>query len=294
MKDSFLIIFSIVLNYAILKNMQHTSTLEALLQWYITAGADETIQNESVNRFLYTNAKKEDLPISEEKVSDFIIPNQTFVPSFALEQTAPTKSASFFIQETQTQNLADQADNLDELKTIILNFNECPLKNTATNMVFGNGNPHAALMIIGEAPGAEEDKQGLPFVGASGHLLTLMLQSIGLNRDDVYISNILPWRPPGNRKPTEAETALFLPFVRKHIALINPKILLLLGSSATSALLQTNAGITKIRGRWMNYTDGHISIKAMPSFHPAFLLRNPAQKKYSWRDFLCVQKVLFN
>ncbi len=252
--------------------MIESTSHEQLLQWHITAGADETIGDVSVNRFK-TSLSAEPQPM-ETSVS---------VPSTV---SAPITT------ELKTNSLAKQASTLEELRKIVADFDECPLKATAANMVFGSGNPEAELMIIGEAPGAEEDKQGLPFVGPSGHLLDLMLKSIGLTRQDVYISNILPWRPPGNRKPSEAEIALFTPFVRRHIALIKPKVLLLLGGSAVSALMHTNAGITKTRGRWMTYTDEDLTVNVMASFHPAFLLRTPAQKKLSWRDFLAVKKNL--
>lgn len=249
--------------------MNNKSPSEKILQWLITAGADETIGNEPVNR----------LAVSAQESR----------PTFSLQNENLHSNAA---EETGSASLAKKASTLEELKEAIFRLDGCPLKEMATNMVFGNGNPHARLMIIGEAPGAEEDKQGLPFVGASGHLLDLMLASIGLNRSEVYITNILPWRPPGNRKPSEAETALFTPFVRQHIALIKPDVLLLLGGSAVSALMNTNAGITKTRGHWMSYTDGNITVDVMASFHPAFLLRTPAQKKYAWRDLLAVRKKL--
>ena len=236
---------------------------EKILQWFLTAGADENTENVPVDRF----ERREQ-------------------PAFPVSETVP-------LQRPAAENIVlPQASSLEELKNLIAHFDKCPLKATATNMVFGAGNPRAKLMIIGEAPGAEEDRQGLPFVGASGHLLDLMLKSIGLNRSDVYITNILPWRPPGNRKPSEDEVSLFTPFVRRHIALIRPQILLLLGGSAVSALMNTNAGITKTRGRWMTYSADDINIQVMASFHPAFLLRTPAQKKLAWRDFLSVKKAL--
>ena len=249
--------------------MNNKSPSEKILQWLITACADETIGDEPVNRLA--------------------APAQESRPASSLQNENLHSNAA---EETGCASLAKKASTLEELKEAIFRLDGCPLKETATNMVFGNGNPHARLMIIGEAPGAEEDKQGLPFVGASGHLLDLMLASIGLNRSEVYITNILPWRPPGNRKPSEAETALFTPFVRRHIALIKPDVLLLLGGSAVSALMNTNAGITKTRGHWMSYTDGNITVDVMASFHPAFLLRTPAQKKYAWRDLLAVRKKL--
>ncbi|MBO4521438.1 MAG: uracil-DNA glycosylase [Alphaproteobacteria bacterium] len=252
--------------------MNNEQSNEKILQWLVTAGADETIGETPVNRFA--------------------LPAQTKQPekAFSGERTADIQPSSP-IENHESISLAQNASSLEELRNMIAGLN-CPLKTTAANLVFGAGNPEAKLMIIGEAPGAEEDRQGLPFVGASGHLLDLMLGSIGLKRSDVYITNILPWRPPGNRKPSENETALLTPFVRRHIALIKPRVLLLLGGSAVAALMNTNAGITKMRGRWLTYTDADISVQAMASFHPAFLLRTPAQKKLAWRDFLAVREKL--
>ena len=178
---------------------------------------------------------------------------------------------------------------MDELRAAMENFDGCALKQTAAHLVFADGNPEADLMIVGEAPGAEEDKKGLPFVGASGHLLDLMLKSVGRDRTNVYISNVVSWRPPNNRKPSEDEIALLTPFIKRHIALVRPKVLLLLGGSAVSALIGIKDGITRTRGRWLTYRDGDVSIPAFASFHPAFLLRSPAQKKAAWRDFLTVK-----
>lgn len=255
-----------------------------ILQWYQTAGVDETAGNEPVDRFALPKqtpaAAAPALPAGE--AAPVVRPRTAQPESFLFAPQAPQPSV-------QTAGLAEKAKTLDELRQIILDFDECPLKATASNLVFGAGNPQADVMIIGEAPGAEEDRQGLPFVGASGHLLDLMLKSIRLDRTQVYISNILPWRPPGNRKPSESEVALFTPFVRRHIALVHPKVLLLLGGSAVSALMHTNEGITRSRGRWMQYTEDGLEIDVLASFHPAFLLRTPAQKKLSWRDFLTVR-----
>ena len=249
--------------------MNETLSHKKTLQWLVSAGADENIGNEPVNRFAAPSAA------TASPDANFHAPQPVSFP--AAQAPAPFQVS---------------ANSLEELKTILAGFDKSPLKATARNMVFGMGNPRAALMIIGEAPGAEEDRQGLPFVGASGHLLDLMLESVGLNRSDVYITNILPWRPPGNRKPSEDEIALFTPFVRRHISLIKPRILLLLGGSAVSALMNTTAGITKTRGRWMTYTDGDTTVQVMASFHPAFLLRTPGQKKLAWRDFLAVKQKL--
>jgi len=174
---------------------------------------------------------------------------------------------------------------LVELRQVVANV-DIPMKDCAINMVFGTGNENADILLLGEAPGAEEDKQGLPFVGKSGQLLDKVLESVGLDRTKVYITNILPWRPPGNRTPTNDEILLFRPYVLKHIELINPKIVVCLGGTAAKALLQTTEGIMKLRGRWL--TVNGINAKVFATFHPAYLLRSPGQKREAWRDFLTI------
>tara|TARA_B100000989_G_scaffold222081_1_gene169734 strand:- start:758 stop:1516 length:759 start_codon:yes stop_codon:yes gene_type:complete len=181
-------------------------------------------------------------------------------------------------------------ESLDDLKDYMSKFKGCELYKSATNMVFSDGNKSSQVMLIGEAPGHDEDIQGKPFVGRSGKLLNKMLEAIGLSRETVYIANIVPWRPPNNRRPTEEEINICLPFIRKHIELISPKVLMLLGSTATYALLRNKEGITKIRGKWVNMEFGKLKVPTLPSFHPAFLLRQPAQKKYSWEDLKMLKK----
>ncbi len=163
------------------------------------------------------------------------------------------------------------------------------------NLVFADGNPNASIMLVGEAPGEDEDRQGLPFVGVSGKLLDRMLATIGLDRTNVYISNVLFWRPPGNRSPTDAEIAACLPFAERHIALVQPKILVLLGGVAAKTLLRTKDGITRLRGRWVDYTPqlGRTDvspIRCLPIYHPAYLLRQPGAKRQAWRDLLLLKK----
>ncbi|MDR0407179.1 MAG: uracil-DNA glycosylase [Holosporales bacterium] len=185
----------------------------------------------------------------------------------------------------------DSIASFADLREALMAFDGSPLKKTATNLVFGEGNSKAQVMFVGEAPGADEDRLGRPFVGVSGQLLDKMLAVIGLDRTHVYITNILPWRPPGNRTPTTEEMTLFLPFVRKHIALVSPRILCLVGGTAVKALLSRQEGIMRLRGRWFEY-EGGISI--LPTYHPAFLLRSPSRKKESWQDFLAIHKKLQN
>ena len=189
------------------------------------------------------------------------------------------------------------AQTLDELRQELSNFQGCPLRDTAMNLVFADGNPQSPVMLIGEAPGEEEDRQGKPFVGTSGKLLDQMLASVGINRADVYISNILFWRPPGNRTPTDAEIASCIPFVERHIALINPKVLVLLGGVATKTLLRSKEGITRIRGRWTSYepqppSSLTVPIPCLPIYHPAYLLRQASAKRQAWSDVISLSKHL--
>lgn len=175
---------------------------------------------------------------------------------------------------------------LEDLYAYIKAFEGCPLKANATNTVIGDGNPAAEIVLIGEAPGAEEDRQGKPFVGRSGKLLDQMLEAIGLNRRSVYITNTVFWRPPDNRTPTPAEVASCRPLMDKHLALLKPSLLLLVGGTAAKAVLKTETGITKLRLRWHNVEVPGLPqpIPALPTFHPAFLLRNPPAKKDAWED----------
>ena len=184
---------------------------------------------------------------------------------------------------------ADKADNLERLKKSILNVKNCSLKINATNMVFSDGNPKSKIMLIGEAPGANEDEEGLPFVGRAGALLDKMLASIDLDRKKVYISNIINYRPPDNRRPTDEEIKRYLPFITKHIEIINPKILVLLGSTAMNALIGSDVVISKMRGKWIEKKFGNIKTSVIITFHPAFLMRQPAQKKMAWIDLQMIR-----
>ena len=187
---------------------------------------------------------------------------------------------------------AGSAKDLEELRALLAGFAGCTLAATATQLVFADGNPQARVMFVGEAPGRDEDIAGLPFVGRSGKLLDLMLAAIGLDRTKAYIANVVPWRPPGNRTPTPQETSICLPFIRRQIELANPDIVVCLGQPATQTLLATREGITKTRGRWFKYDTGSREIRALATYHPAFLLRSPLQKRFAWRDFLALKKAL--
>ena len=189
-----------------------------------------------------------------------------------------------------TNKIYNKELKIDILKKEITNIKNCDLKNSATNIVFSDGNLNSSIMIIGEGPGANEDKEGKPFVGRAGKLLDKMLQAIKLNRNNVYISNVVNFRPPLNRRPTETEINRYLPFLTNHIEIISPKILLLLGSTALNALIGNEIVISKARGKWMKKKIGKINTEVIASFHPAFLMRQPEQKKYAWEDLKMIRK----
>ncbi|MCC7273586.1 MAG: uracil-DNA glycosylase [Alphaproteobacteria bacterium] len=248
----------------------------ALLRWQIAIGADEALAEEPIDR---TAARPPASPVA---------PIPAAAPA-VLRAVVPPAAAGSSAREA-----AAAAGSVEELRAALAAFEGCALKKTATNLVFGDGDPTADVMLVGEAPGADEDRLGKPFVGVSGQLLDRMLQAIGLDRRTAYITNILPWRPPGNRKPTAAEIALCLPFVRRHIELVAPRLLVCVGGTAASALLDRNEGIMKLRGRVLQYhTDNdNKTIDTICIFHPAFLLRSPGQKREAWRDLLTIRRRL--
>ena len=190
------------------------------------------------------------------------------------------------------RDAARSAASLEELRTILDRFEGCALRTTATQLVFADGNPKARVMFVGEAPGRDEDIEGLPFVGRSGKLLDRMMAGIGLDRRSAYIANVVPWRPPGNRTPTPQESAVCLPFTLRQIELADPDILVCLGSPSTQTLLNSKDGILKTRGRWLPFHTGTREIRAIATLHPAYLLRQPLQKRFAWRDFLAIKKAL--
>ena len=184
---------------------------------------------------------------------------------------------------------ADKIDNLERLKKSIQSIKNCSLKENAKNMVFSDGNPRSKIMLIGEAPGANEDEEALPFVGRAGALLDKMLSAINLDRKKVYITNIVNYRPPDNRRPTDEEIKRYLPFITKHIEIINPKIIVLLGSTAMNALIGKEVVISKMRGKWIEKKFGNCKTSVIITFHPAFLMRQPAQKKMAWIDLKMIR-----
>jgi DNA polymerase len=253
-----------------------------LLDFYLEAGVDTPLGEEPVYRF----AGDEQRPAPQPRaIAPARAPEIKSAPPLAPPQT-PDAAA------IEAREAVADITSLDALRAALDKFDGCALKATATQLVFADGNPQAKLMLVGEAPGRDEDIEGLPFVGRSGKLLDLMLAAIGLDRTKVYIANIIPWRPPGNRTPTPQESQICLPFVRKQIELVDPDILMCLGGPSATTLLGITEGITKSRGRWIKFDTGKREIPALPTFHPAFLLRSPLQKRLAWRDFLAVKKAL--
>jgi DNA polymerase len=193
----------------------------------------------------------------------------------------------------RAQSVAEAAGSLDELRAALAGFTDCPLAATATNLVFSDGNPAAGLVLVGEAPGAEEDLSGKPFVGASGQFLDRMLASVALDRTKLLITNLIPWRPPGNRPPTESEVLMCLPFLLRHLALVRPRIVVSLGALSTRALTGNDAGIRKLRGRWRELElDGVGRVRLLPMLHPAYLLRTPGAKRDAWADLMALRRAL--
>ncbi len=253
-----------------------------LLQFYIDTGADEAIGAERQDRTIIL--KNIETPVSALPVSFPVT-----AASSAREQAAP---AGTFESLGPAREAAQAARTLEELKFALESFDGLSLKRTATQMVFADGVPSARIMLVGEVPGTEEDRLGRPFVGAGGVLFDKMMAAIGLSREtNIYISTIINWRPPGNRSPAEAEIALSLPFIQRHIALVNPAVLIYVGGVSAKTLLQTNQGITRLRGKWLDYQPegAEKPIPSMAIFHPDYLLHAPAQKALAWQDLLKIK-----
>jgi len=247
------------------------------VRFQVDAGADEAIGDRPVNRFA-TPAALEVKPPALHAV----VPSKPSAPAATLPGTDGQLAAD-------AHAAAYGAADLGGLRAALAAFDGCRLKATATNLVFADGNPAAPLMLVGEAPGKDEDLQGLPFVGESGKLLDKMLAAIGIDRTGCYITNMLPWRPPGNRDPSQDELVACQPFLERHIALVQPRLLVFVGKTAAHALLGQTLGITRLRGRWFSYERDGMSIPALPIFHPAYLLRQPSQKRETWRDMLAIR-----
>ncbi|WP_455481093.1 uracil-DNA glycosylase [Bartonella sp. B12(2025)] len=270
-----------------LNQTPHSISYEELLSFYKESGADAVLTDSPIDRFSQS--------ASLEKKSTQVVNishNQQTSPTIKL-RNHPLPHIGTTQDELSAIKIAKSANTLDELKSALLAFNGCSLKLTAKNTCFSDGTAGSPLMLIGEAPGREEDIQGTPFVGKAGMLLNKILASIGLTRNNVYIANTIPWRPPGNRTPTPREVALCRPFIERQIRLANPRILIALGGVAMQFLTKSQNGIIRTRGKWLTYeSEDNIKIPVMPTFHPAYLLRTPSQKKLTWTDFLEVKKRL--
>jgi DNA polymerase len=253
------------------------------LRWYVEMGADEAIGAETSNHLV-------PLPVREAVPAPALAAPPPRPHSVAASPP-PTLSESLSEAAQSARRLATSADTVEALAVAVAGFDGCALKRTATNTVFADGNPKGPLMIIGEGPGADEDRIGRPFVGRAGQLLDRMLAAIGLDRSSVLITNVVYWRPPGNRTPTAAEIASCLPFVLRHIALVRPKVLVLAGGTAAGALLPQGHGITRLRGRWFDLAIPGLErpVPTLPMFHPSFLLRTPERKREAWRDLLTLR-----
>jgi uracil-DNA glycosylase family 4 len=261
-------------------------TVAQLLAFYLEAGVDCALAEAPSNRLADPDIAPAPRP-SESAPSQPVRSLSTAVPA-ARGEPAPAPEAAI----QSAREAARTAPTLEVLRELLENFDGCALKSTATRLVFADGNPQARIMFVGEAPGREEDIEGLPFVGRSGKLLDRMIAAIGLNRGNAYIANVIPWRPPGNRTPTPQETQICLPFIQRQIELVNPDVLVTLGNPSTQTLLSTREGIMKTRGRWFDYDTGTRMIRAMATFHPAYLLRSPSYKRMSWQDLRAIAKAL--
>jgi len=262
-------------------------TVQQLLAFYLEAGVDCALTDEPVNRL----SDPDLMPAAREAAPAPLVRTvpaaAAMIPGPRAETAAAPEAAIQSAREA-----ARTAPSLEALRALMETFDGCALKSTATRLVFADGNPGARIMFVGEAPGREEDIEGLPFVGRSGQLLNRMIAAIGLDRSSAYIANVIPWRPPGNRTPTPQETQICLPFIQRQIELVNPDVLVTLGNPSTQTLLSTREGIMKTRGRWFDYDTGTRKIRALATFHPAYLLRSPSYKRMSWLDLRAIAKAL--
>ncbi|WP_029354252.1 uracil-DNA glycosylase [Bosea sp. 117] len=290
--------------------LPEAARLRELLAFHAEAGVDAALGDSPADRFAESAAERATAPRPAGRPDTGPRPNAAArppaQPPTPISRAAPPPAAALpglqgaatgappppDVATLEAREAAARAPTLEALKAIMERFDGCPLKATATQLVFSDGNPAARVMFVGEAPGRDEDIEGKPFVGRSGKLLDRMMAAIGLDRTSAYIANVVPWRPPGNRTPTPQETAICLPFIRRQIELADPDVLVCLGGPSAQTLLGIKEGITKARGRWFDYDTGSRTIPALASFHPAYLLRTPLGKRMAWRDFLAVSKAL--
>jgi len=283
--------------------------LRELLLFYADAGADEALEDSPVDRFaesvpLRRAAGASGGALRQEGPAERPDATRDGTPSPGVQgrgaralappaRPEPPAAIPDEAQVARARELARSAASMEELRELLAAFEGCNLKSTAKSLVFSDGNPQADIMFVGEAPGRDEDLEGLPFVGRSGRLLDLMLAAIGLDRSRAYIANVIPWRPPGNRTPTPIETEICRPFIERQVELANPKVLVTLGGPSAKVLLHASEGVLRMRGGWKSHTTASgVVIPAMPTLHPAYLLRNPSHKRLAWRDFLEIKAKL--
>jgi uracil-DNA glycosylase len=258
------------------------------LRWWVRAGVRDALDETPHDRFAASAAGDERAPPNAPAAAREPSRPETGLPARQSGGDQLPEAA-----EVAARALAEAATDLEALRSAMAGFDGCALKRTATQLVFADGVPGSRVMFVGEAPGGDEDRIGRPFVGRAGQLLDRMLQAIGLDRGHVYIANVVPWRPPGNRTPTLQETQACLPFIRRQIELANPEVLVCLGGSAVQTLLGVQGGITRVRGSWFDYQrEGGRPIRALAMFHPAYLLRQPAQKRLAWADMRALAAAL--
>lgn len=265
-------------------------SVSQLLAFYLEAGVDCALSEEPVDRLADAEKPANVKAAAPRNDASPSRPPRAAPAAFVAPSSEPPPAPDAAI--ASARETARTATSLEVLRDMLEKFDGCALKATATRLVFADGNPKARIMFVGEAPGRDEDIEGLPFVGRSGKLLDRMIASIGLDRGHVYIANVIPWRPPGNRTPTPQETQICLPFIQRQIELVDPDILVTLGNPSTQTLLSTREGIMKTRGRWLSYDTGTRAIRAMATFHPAYLLRSPSYKRLSWQDLRTIAKAL--
>jgi DNA polymerase len=259
--------------------------LQAILDFHVEAGVDLALDDVPHNRFAETKSPPPDEPKPAGQPEPARPAPPRSLPRAA--SGAPEDAAGMAREQAQ------HAQSLEELEAILAGFDGCALKFSAKNLAFSDGNPDGRVMLVGEAPGADEDRIGKPFMGRSGQLLDRMLAAIGLDRSEVYVANIVPWRPPGNRTPTPQEVAICKPFIARQIELASPEFLVCLGGPAAQNLLNIKDGILRTRGRWFTYrTDDGRDVRTLPTLHPAYLLRQPLQKRLGWRDFTALRRAL--
>lgn len=293
------------------ENIAENLSALQILQWHTDVGADEAVSDTPINAFELKppvkpkqatlgstqNAIEQPLATKTMDISAVTAPKPESKKDLIPQRMSSAPQGMILGMadaEIDAVKLAGDAKNLDELLTALNSFEGCPLSRTAMNTVFADGNPEAKIMLIGDAPGADEDRLGKSFAGNTGALLNKMLAAIGLDRTNVYMSNIVNWRPPGNRVPTDTEISVCLPFIKRHIELVNPDIVIMVGGVAAKTLLGTPHGIARARGKWVDYkSDGlEKTIQAMAMFHPDYLLKSPAKKAEAWKDLQSIAKKL--